>query len=98
MAELKDKLQAAFDKFSALDEKTKAAIEEKIKAAIDEKQKGLLSLEIVDVTGTKDKFGKDKEKDRILMTTGSSHGLLFRQDWILLKQRRKKAMVTCNLH
>ena len=31
MAELKDKLQAAFDKFSALDEKTKAAIEEKIK-------------------------------------------------------------------
>lgn len=94
MAELKDKLQAAFDKFSALDEKTKAAIEEKIKAAIDEKQKGLLSLEIVDVTGTKDKFGKDKEKDRILMTTGSSHReghCYYKVDW------KKRTVVSTGL-
>ena len=94
MAELKDKLQAAFDKFSALDEKTKAAIEEKIKAAIDEKQKGLLSLEIVDVTGTKDKFGKDKEKDRILMTTGSSHWeghCYYKVDW------KKRTVVSTGL-
>lgn len=94
MAELKDKLQAAFDKFSALDEKTKAAIEEKIKAAIDEKQKGLLSLEVVDVTGTKDKFGKDKEKDRILMTTGSSHReghCYYKVDW------KKRTVVSTGL-
>ena len=94
MAELKDKLQAAFDKFSALDEKTKAAIEEKIKAAIDEKQKGLLSLEIVDVTGTKDKFGKDKEKDRIFMTTGSSHWeghCYYKVDW------KKRTVVSTGL-
>ena len=63
---------------ATFDEKVKQAIEtigERVKAAVEAqlKLKGLLSLEFVDVTGTKDKDGTDKDTVSIKMTTGSTH-------------------------